>query len=128
MVTSLKTWARRATVIGMTSNLRYLPVLFFSFFCLSQTVDAEYNFCAFQNDERDWGVLRFSSATTAIETVETHCEQGDHLMISHMKRWDVGYFVAVACDPSFEITLVDLDSQYVSLNCVYAGSKLDRFE
>ena len=112
----------------MTAKLKSPVILFLSLLCVTQAATAESSYCAFTNNESDWGLLRFASATAAIEIVETHCEDGDHLMVSHMWKWDAGYFIATMCDPSFQITSIKLDDQRISLNCVYVANKIDRFE
>lgn len=112
----------------MTAKLKTSVILFLSLLCVTQAAKAQSSHCAFNNDEGDWGLLRFASATAAIEIVETHCEHGDHLMVSQMRKWDASYFIATMCDPSFQITPIVLDDQHISLNCVYAANKLDRFE
>ena len=128
MVTSLVFEFKTLNVLGMNSKLTIIVVGCLSLFIIHRSSFADSSHCAFNNDERDWGLLRLASASAAIEMVETYCKQGDHLMVSHMRRWDVSYFIATMCDPSFQITPIELDEKYVSLNCVYAGNKLDRFE
>jgi len=104
--------------------------LFFSIAALaslSQQAFAAGAHCAFSNDE-DWGSLRFGSADAAIQIVDEWCKPGDHLSISYMRTHEASYLIAVICDPAFSINVTPLDNQLSSLNCVFAGDKLDRFE
>ncbi len=100
---------------------------------LSQPVWAEPvveagSHCAFDNQPREWGNLKFGSAYAAINTVLDFCEPGDHLAVFNMRTFEVSYFVAYICDPAFAINVIPLSENGSAVNCVYAGEKLDRFE
>jgi hypothetical protein len=84
--------------------------------------------CAFDNQARDWGNLKFGSAYAAIDTVGSQCEPGDHLAIFNMRTFEVSHFIAYVCDPAFSINVIPVHENRSAVNCVYAGEKLDRFE
>ena len=62
--------------------------------------------CAFDNQPREWGNLKFGSAYAAIDSVVDFCEPGDHLAVFNMRTFEVSYFVAYICDPAFAIQLL----------------------
>ena len=113
----------------LNSNLRKLRLLLTSIVLttIPQPILASGSHCAFSNDE-DWGVLRLGSASSAIDTVIEHCEPGDHLSVFFMRTHEVTYFIAYVCNPAFAINVIPLNENTSSVNCVYAGEKLDRFE
>ena len=81
--------------------------------------------CAVDNAQ-EWGNLRFGSAFAAINKTVEACEPGDHLSVFKMRTSELTYFIAYICDPSLAINVIPIDEHISSVNCVYAGEKLDR--
>lgn len=95
--------------------------------CAGLSVEAGSH-CAFNNQERDWGNSKFDSAYAAIDTVFEHCEPGDHLSVFYIRTAEVTYFISYICSPVFNINVIKVNESLSSVNCIFAGEKLDRFE
>ena len=84
--------------------------------------------CAFNNQKRDWGNSKFGSAYSAIDAVIEWCEPGDHLSVFYMLTAEATYFISYICNPAFDINVIEVNERLSSVNCIFAGEKLDRFE